>query len=302
MDINVINKIEKQLNQYRLSTQLRFQAETKSIFKKFPLLAELEKEKRLIISDFKISKEEKNNKLEKIKKEIEFFIKENNVKLPTEAYHCNICKDRGYVESDGVQKRCQCFEKMIMEESLKDDCIGSSKNFDDFNENIFTSDIKNDVLKIKKFLEDYSKAFPCVKKPNIFLTGNTGTGKTFLMSCVYYELKKRGISASFITAGKLFDILRKYAFNQIDDIDALLNVDILLIDDLGTEPMFNNITIEYLFLLINERARYEKPFFISTNLSPLEIKNHYNERISSRLLDKTITNIIFLPGNDLRLR
>jgi DNA replication protein DnaC len=106
----------------------------------------------------------------------------------------------------------------------------------------------------------------------------------------------------FITAGKLFDILRKYALNQINDIDILLNTEVLLIDDLGSEPMFNNITNEFLFLLINERTRNKMPLFISTNLLPTEIKNHYNERIASRLLDKSITNIISLPGSDLRLR
>ncbi len=302
MDINVINKIEKRLSQYRLKAQLKYQSETDALFKNFPELSVLEKKKRLIVSDFKLSKEVKNMQLEHLKSEIEKYIKENNITLPTETHHCNLCNDSGYVESDGKQKRCECFEKMIMEESLKEDCINSTKSFDDFNENIFDSNVKNDVIKIKNFLISYSEAFPSVKKPNIFLTGNTGTGKTFLMSCLYYELKKRNVSSLFITAGKLFDILRKYAFNQIPDIDALLNVDILLIDDLGTEPMFNNITNEYLFLLINERIRYQKPILISTNLLPIEIKNHYNERISSRLLDKSITNIISLPGSDLRLR
>ena len=302
MDNYVINKIENKLRQFRLHSQMNYNDEKNEIYKKFPRLFELENKKRTLVSDITFLKEKNSSKLDELNEEIESFIKDNNITLPSKKYNCNICHDNGYINENGTQTRCRCFEKMLIEETIKSESLNATNSFDDYNESIFDEAVINRVSKIKNFLLDYSKVFPNVKKPNIFLSGNTGTGKTFLMSCVYYELKKRGIGALFISSGKMFDILRKYAFNQIPDIDVLLNAEILLIDDLGTEPMFNNITNEYLFLLVNERIRTQKPIFISTNLSPVEIKNHYNERIASRLLDKSITNIISLPGNDLRLR
>jgi len=92
------------------------------------------------------------------------------------------------------------------------------------------------------------------------------------------------------------------AFNKIDNIDSLINVDLLIIDDMGTEPVFNNITIEYTFMLVNERTRKNKAICISTNLNPDELKSRYSERIASRLLDRSTTNIFLVRGNDLRLR
>ena len=174
--------------------------------------------------------------------------------------------------------------------------------FDDFRLDIFDEEIRPTIQKYKNYLEEYSLQFPNVKKINNYICGTTGTGKTFLLSCIYSNLKKKGVSVVYLTAGRLLDILRKYAFNQISDIDILLDTEMLIIDDLGTEPLLNNITIEYLFLLFNERTRNNKELCISSNFLPDKLKERYTKRITSRILDKSITAVISMPGNDLRMR
>ncbi len=302
MDTLIINKIEKILSQSRFRAQLAFQNDMQTLYKKYPDLLELENKKRLITSDFKLDKKEKQKNLEELENSILVFIERNGISLPSITYNCNICNDTGYVNTDNNQVRCSCFTKMLVEEAMKDGNNSTIFTFDDFNEKLFDGAIKNQMLQIRDYLKAYAQNFPDVKKPNTVLYGNTGTGKTFLLSCLHSELKRNGIGSVYITAGKLFDYLRKYAFNQINDIDPLIEAELLIIDDIGTEPLFNNITVEYMFLLINERAQNKKPICISTNLSPAEIKSRYTERIASRVLDKSTTSIIQIPGNDLRLR
>lgn len=302
MDSTIVNKIENKLNNFRLNAQLKHKILVDKLYAENPYLLELENNKRMIASDFSISKKEKNQKIKEIDSDISVYLKQNNQTMPKIEYNCSVCNDTGYVLKDDKNVRCNCFYKMVIEEALKDESLLNCPTFNDFNENIFTEDIKNEVINIRNYAEKYALSFPNVKKSNIVFCGDTGTGKTFLLSCIYTELKKKGLSVVYITAGKLFDILRKYAFNEITDISILTNSDMLIIDDLGTEPMFNNITVEYMFLLFNERKNNNKPMCISTNLNPDEIKNRYTERIASRLFDKETTNVIKIPGKDLRLR
>ena len=79
-----------------------------------------------------------------------------------------------------------------------------------------------------------------------------------------------------------------------------MEADVLLLDDLGSEPLMENITIVQLFNLINERQTAGKGTVISTNLSESDLKNRYTERIASRLTDRRqCTQVVFM-GEDIR--
>ena len=71
--------------------------------------------------------------------------------------------------------------------------------------------------------------------------------------------------------------------------------------DLGTEPMMRNITVEYLFLLLNERMEAGLSTMVTTNLTPAQIQERYGERVCSRLFDRLSALTIKLEGKDLRL-
>ena len=61
-----------------------------------------------------------------------------------------------------------------------------------------------------------------------------------------------------------------------------------------------NITVEYLFTLLNERAAARRHTVICTNLNPAELRERYGERVGSRLLDQTLCAAVQLKGKDLR--
>ena len=106
-----------------------------------------------------------------------------------------------------------------------------------------------------------------------------------------------------LTSYQLTDRMRAAVFeHDWGAFSQVLETPVLLLDDLGVEPMLNNVTIEQLFTLLNERELNGLHTLISTNLHPEELKQRYSERISSRLLDRRSTSILPFYGEDVRLR
>ena len=85
-------------------------------------------------------------------------------------------------------------------------------------------------------------------------------------------------------------------------LSALLDPDLLIIDDLGTEPLFKNVTREYLGVVITERNLHKKRTIITSNLTPNDLLDRYGERIYSRIFSKINSLQIALTGDDLRLQ
>ncbi|MCE5343653.1 MAG: DNA replication protein DnaC, partial [Eubacteriales bacterium] len=99
------------------------------------------------------------------------------------------------------------------------------------------------------------------------------------------------------------DIMRRAYFeNNADRLRPLIDAPLLIIDDLGTEPLMENITVTQLFNLLNERQNADRHTILSTNLNIPELKSRYTERITSRLLDARRCRIIKFIGGDIRTR
>lgn len=226
-------------------------------------------------------------------------------------YACPVCKDTGYT-SDMPPVMCECFQKKIHVLQRDQHIVSDfeSQNFDKYDENripdeIVYADVTQRQLtnRIRDLCMEYADAFPAVYKPNLLLTGEAGLGKTFLLSAIAERLEKRGFSPVLISAYRLLEIMREKHFHMDapgTDFESLLTCPILLIDDLGCEPMLKNITQEYLFVLLNERIQKKKPIVIATNMTPVQLKERYGERIMSRICDTSVCDSVRLMGKDLR--
>ena len=222
---------------------------------------------------------------------------------------CPVCMDRGYIENTYPLKRCACFEnelsrRMSMESARE-------QSFASFDLSLFpdtapegTGMSQRAVMdRVRRFLRDYAERFPDNDKPNIMLMGKSGLGKTFLLNCVAKALRDKGVPVLQVTAYRMFEAMRRRHRGMDegrDAFDELIEAPCLILDDLGSEPMLNNVTIEYLFILLNERQLAGRPILAATNLSMSELKGHYNETIASRLLDVHSGVVITLSGSDLR--
>ena len=162
---------------------------------------------------------------------------------------------------------------------------------------------------IKKKCEEFVTNFDNPKCKNLLFTGNTGVGKTFMSNCIANELIKNGKIVLYQTAPVLLDEVIKNKMAKVKSEEQekfyknVLDCDLLIIDDLGTE-VINTMTISELFTIINTRllntnSKVTKTI-ISTNLSIEQIFKNYEERIGSRIAG--YYDIYYFFGEDLRLK
>ena len=220
-----------------------------------------------------------------------------------EHYRCPVCRDTGYV-GDAPARFCACFERRLaMEEQAGAQAM---QTFETFNAAFVPEENgqRARLLEAKGLLEEFADRYPQARWRNIVLSGAGGLGKSFLLNCVYERVSSRGLPALRTTAYRMFDAMRKRHMGDdggADAFAALLEVPLLLVDDLGTEPLMRNITVEYLFLLLNERMEAGLSTMVTTNLTPAQIQERYGERVCSRLFDRLSALTIKLEGKDLRL-
>ena len=251
-------------------------------------------------------KKEKNNELKKLGISDDFFVPN---------FDCKLCSDTGYLENNQM---CPCLKQEILNQEYNKSNISSLafENFNNFSLNIF-SDEKNEekynsqisprenIKKIKEISLDFIKNFDDPKKKNLLFTGNTGLGKTYLTNCIANELLKNGKTVLYQTAPVMLDSVIDYKFgkNNLYNYNDLLTVDLLIIDDLGTENM-NNIKFSEFFNILNTRLLNQNHHItktiISTNLSLNNLFKTYDERIFSRLVG--YYDICKFFGEDLRFK
>lgn len=230
-------------------------------------------------------------------KEKEFLLKENNLpkRYMEPHYQCRICKDSGFVGSE----ECACFRQRRIDmaydtythrDRLKDE------NFDNFDRTLYSTKVpegrllspRKNAEKIVQYSMRYIKDFE-KHKSNILFFGAPGLGKTFLCNCIAKELMDSGYIVMYLTAFQLFNLIDDFQFNRIEPeekenlMNDLLNSDLLIVDDIGTE-FSTSLTSSSFFNIINSRTNAKKPMIISTNLTLPQLKEMYSERISSRFI------------------
>lgn len=228
-------------------------------------------------------------------------------------YHCPDCKDTGYIDHD----KCHCFKQAIVDIVYSQSNIKTAivrENFNTFSYDYYTGDyidpsvrmtprenIKKVVEVCRNFIDDFGTEYH-----NLLLYGNTGVGKTFLANCIAKDLLDRAFTVIYLTAFQLFDILEKNKFSKGEEsyefrnqFDYILDCDLLIIDDLGTE-LNNSFVNVQLYLCINERFLRRKSTIISTNLSLDNINTIYSERVFSRIASNYA--LLKIVGDDIRLK
>lgn len=260
-----------------------------------------------------------NLELEELKKEKQELLNKLNVKedffIPN--FSCNLCNDTGYLVNDN-RVMCSCLKQKLLDLQYNKSNISSleHENFDNFNINLFSDEKdekkynsnispKENLEKIKEIALDFIKNFDDPQEKNLLFTGNTGLGKTYLTNCIANELLKQGKTVLYQTAPVMLDSILDYRFGKNNEFNYndLLNVDLLIIDDLGTESS-NNMKFSELFNILNTRLLNQNnrvtKTIISTNLSLNILFKTYDERIFSRLVG--YYNICRFFGEDLRYK
>lgn len=263
--------------------------------------------------------EKLNLELDNLKKEKQELLNKLNVKkdffIPD--YSCKLCNDTGYL-IDNNTVMCTCLKQKLLNVQYNKSNISSleQENFDNFNIDLFSEEKdekkynsnispKENIEKIKEISLNFIENFEDPQEKNLLFTGNTGLGKTYLTNCIANELLKQGKTVLYQTAPVMLDSILDYRFGKNNEFNYndLLNADLLIIDDLGTECS-NNMKFSELFNILNTRLlnqnNHVTKTIISTNLSLNHLFKTYDERIFSRLVG--YYNICRFFGEDLRYK
>lgn len=227
-------------------------------------------------------------------------------------YRCPDCKDTGYKDGN----KCHCFRQFEMKYLYAQSNIEqiiAVENFRTFSYESFDNTmivpnlnrtVRQYMVQVVETCKNFVNGFSA-EQGNLLFTGPTGVGKTFLTNCIARELIDQYFSVIYLSANDLFEVFSKNRFDYQDEEDVkgmyqyILDCDLLIIDDLGTE-LNNSFTSSELFYCVNERLNSSRATIISTNHPLNELRDRYTERVTSRLMSRY--TVIPLYGDDIRIR
>lgn len=151
----------------------------------------------------------------------------------------------------------------------KDIMLSSIKNIDTLDENRF------EVIKwIKVYL---SSAKNNTYHKGLYLSGNFGCGKTYLISAMLNEIAKWGQKVAIVYYPEFLRSLKE-SFNDSEEYRRKFNfikkVDYLLLDDIGAETTTEWSRDEILGTILQYRMEEHLKTFFTSNLTIEELENH----------------------------
>lgn len=266
---------------------------------------------------FDMSEAELNTRLSELKEERNAILTQTDIvaSYMDNTYECSLCQDTGYIKEGVILHRCPCYKKLLVSMLKKQSVMFNEYHtFDNFRSDLYSDSINPEKYDIeispRQHMENvlanvrgFADNFDNPSYGNMIFSGRTGTGKTFMANCVMSQLLDSGKEVLFIPANALFKPFAVYENEEretMNDLrDMIYGCDLLIIDDLGSEKMTSSRYSEFIDIL-NTRAAGGKKILITTNLSPRNIRDTYDERISSRLLG--MYDIYRFVGDDIRLK
>ncbi len=222
--------------------------------------------------------------------------------------HCEKCKDTGYFDS----KMCSCLKKIVVKASAEASGIGKlleKQRFDNFDLTFYSKtplpekrysprDIMEEIF---TFCKNYAENFS-LSSPSLLFIGGTGLGKTHLSSAIAGVVLEKAFDVVYESAPKVAATFEKERFENEEDAHGtrrLLEAELLILDDLGTEPS-SKATSSAIYHLINTRVLVKGlPTIISTNLSYRQLEKEYDSAVLSRLLGEF--SVKLFQGDDVRM-
>lgn len=222
----------------------------------------------------------------------EYLQEENNCKNCHGLYECKN-KIRGYTNypqkynnhlmfsTEACYFKSQEFKKIKQSTTALQELETSSiKTIDTSDKNRY---------KLIKWVTNFIKEYDYGKNiKGLYLHGNFGCGKTYILSACFNEMKKRGFRTKIVYLPDLLRII-KGDFEAMNDImDELCNIDILLIDDIGAEKVTDWGRDEILGTILQSRMNEHKTTFFTSNFTIKELEEH----LSNKGVDKVKANRI----------
>ncbi len=223
-----------------------------------------------------------------------------------EHYHCPKCRDTGVLGT----KYCGCYQALLREkacELLNQTSPIQLSSFDTFHTEYYPNladkngiSPRQTMTAIYQYCLSYAQNFSAHSK-SILMMGATGLGKTHLSLAIAHAVIDKGYGVIYGSAQNLLSTLEKERFSRassdMDSLQILLDCDLLILDDLGAEFPTQFVSSS-IYNIVNSRLGAGKPMIINTNLTPIELRERYTDRIVSRIVGTY--EILTFTGSDIR--
>ena len=244
---------------------------------------------------------ELNNKIETKISDREKLLNSLNIDISSidVKYVCSDCKDTGFIDG----KKCHCYidkERKLLRTYSRLPSNFYEYTFDNldvkcFDQKLSVTDSMSYLDYMNRVLSDIGDKILNINNNPLFvlLYGTTGTGKTYLSSCIANKLIDKLKSVLYISASEYINSF----FNKESEDLNLDNYDLVVLDDLGKETI-SDFSIVKIYDLINYRLNNNLSLVVSTGFSLNELGDIYGESVLSRLFNEFY--IVRLIGEDLR--
>lgn len=288
--------VEQYFSRVRAENRRRMEQNRAEAFARCPELEALEREKgRLFAAHGTEALQSLREKQKALLSSI--GLSEDALSLP---YTCPLCRDTGFI-GDTVKQKCACRLKREQLSYRAEARINENETFETFRTDIYPNEeqrIRGE--KIKAACEQFADSLPHPEKPQLVLLGMTGLGKSFFGNAIAARAADKGVESRRLTAyAFIHEVTESFTLGG-DPILRYAKVPLLVLDDLGTEPMLQNVTENALFSLVDRRLMAGLATVYISNLMPNELQIRFHERISSRILQKDKTLAIRFTGESLR--
>lgn len=335
MNKNIHNLIKIEYEKKQISAYDKLQSRKEELYAKIPRLQEIENE--IQFSGIKYNKmillgispaheniDQLTSRIDELKAEKQQLLKEYG--YPSDyldtVFECPHCKDTGYVQLNNIMEKCTCYEQKFINHlyNLSNLKLNEQENFSTFDPCYYPKTVneakygfkispRENILKIKERSEKFIDNFDNPEEKNLFFSGLTGVGKTYMSCCIARELLDKGRTVLYQSAPSLFNTINEYKLNAFksedfidDSYNYIFNAELLIIDDLGTEPPSAARYAELLSILdIRYSNNMTRPCktIIATNIGAKQLHEYYDERVASRIIGSF--DMFRFVGEDIRM-
>jgi DNA replication protein DnaC len=221
----------------------------------------------------------------------------------------DLCDGSGYLVKGDTAYYCKCYQQVLINKCFHDASVPAefaSLTVASFDVNLYQlPESKMRGAEAKRIAKNYVQNFRQLEKMGkglYFYSAKKGSGKTRLAVSIGNALiKTYQLTVKFITTIDLFEEIKatyhkESGISASDLIHVVKNVEVLILDDIGTEKEDSHWIDETLFAILNYRMTEQKVTLFTSNCIIDELPRI--DKITSRINRMALP--IWMPEEEIR--
>ena len=188
-------------------------------------------------------------------------------------YCYNAINDKGMITFS--YDACDYMKKKLENDSYKDN-LELYEMPKDIKDASFKNIYKDDKARVPiiKYFKEFMDHYEDSEKPKgVYLNGSFGSGKTYLVACLFNEMARRGVRSILVYYPEfLVNLKSSFSDDFEEKRDCVKKVPLLLLDDIGAENTSSWSRDEVLGPILQYRMENHLPTFFTSNLTIEELE------------------------------